>query len=94
MDALLELRQRLRADPSLPPGTKLTFLPFFIKARFVICAMYIFGVSLPWLNVRQLTFLPFFIEARFTFALSCAPWILLPWVGHVLALPAHHACLF
>lgn len=32
MDALLELRQRLRADPSLPPGTKLTFLPFFIKA--------------------------------------------------------------
>ena len=33
MDALLELRQRLRADPSLPPGTKLTFLPFFIKAR-------------------------------------------------------------
>lgn len=32
MDALLELRQRLRADPSLPPGTKLTFLPFFVKA--------------------------------------------------------------
>jgi pyruvate/2-oxoglutarate dehydrogenase complex dihydrolipoamide acyltransferase (E2) component len=32
MDALLELRQRLRADPSLPPGTKLTFLPLFIKA--------------------------------------------------------------
>ena len=31
MDALVELRQRLKSDPSLPPGTKLTFLPFFIK---------------------------------------------------------------
>lgn len=40
MDALVDLRQRLKGDSALPPGTKLTFLPFFIKASvtfFVLC---------------------------------------------------------
>jgi 2-oxoisovalerate dehydrogenase E2 component (dihydrolipoyl transacylase) len=32
MDALVELRQRLKGDPSLR-GTKLTYMPFFLKAR-------------------------------------------------------------
>lgn len=31
MDALVELRKRLSGDPSLPPGTKLTYMPFFMK---------------------------------------------------------------
>lgn len=32
MDALVELRNRLREDPSMR-ATKLTFLPFFLKVR-------------------------------------------------------------
>lgn len=31
MDALVELRERLRGDPALPPGAKLTYMPFFMK---------------------------------------------------------------
>lgn len=39
MDALVELRRQLKADPSLVP-TKLTYLPFFIKAAALAIRQY------------------------------------------------------
>lgn len=46
MDALVELRTRLRGDPSLQ-GVKLTFLPFFMKARLVCASVLLCCTFLP-----------------------------------------------